>query len=131
MQTYVHTHTCGFGVLEIWVILVVVICSTLRLDKVFRILILYCLPLLMFVLYRVSCSPVLLTIWMLLLVYCPLLTNPSVRFLHNCLYGINMTVFIILMPLLPSPAFHRYWSVSSVLSAACGKSDSAITSFYG
>ena len=42
----------GLGVLEIWVILVFVICSMLRLGKVFRKLILYCLPLRMFLLYR-------------------------------------------------------------------------------
>ena len=42
----------GFGVLKIWVILVILYCSTLRLGKVFRKLILYCLPLRMFVLCR-------------------------------------------------------------------------------
>ena len=97
----------GSGVLEVWVILVVVACSTLRLNNVFRKLILVTFNFLF-----------LSTIWSLLLVYCPWLTYHSVRLLHNSLYGIHLTV-IFLWLLLPSTAFHRYWSISSILSAAC------------
>ena len=105
---------CGYlphsdsGVLEVWVILVVVTCSTLRLNNVFRKLILVTFTFLF-----------LPNIWVLVLVYCPWLTYQSVRIPHNSLYGIHLTV-IFLRLWLPSTAFHRYWSISGVLSAACG-----------
>ena len=99
----------GSGVLESWIVLVVVTCSTLRLNNVFRKLILVTF----IYLFIYFCLPFGYFCWST--VHC--LRNLSVRLPYNSLYGIHLTV-IILRLLLPLTAFHSYWSISSVFECS-------------